>query len=559
MTTESTTWFAHEGEAKSFWPRLRVLLTALVLCRGVVMLCVLPPFEGWDEYQHVGYVEHVRQTGKAAVLWETTVPTELLNGAMAFPQPSCAVKDQLGRLGGVDYATYWNRNPDPHYFGGSNALYQAQHNALYYRLAAPLFGALGGVSHLRESVGGLRLVNVMLTAAAVWVVLGVLRKVVRREGDAALLGLALAAHPLFLMNGARVANDALGVLLATIAVGAGLSLAVGEGKRVVAHALGVGLLVGFAAMAKATNLGLIPFAAFAWLAIVARGKVSTGKGLVAGFAMAIGCLMIIQADLRFNLAHYGGLTSMQEAVVNHHKGLGRSELLATAETISWKHDLTRLWTRNLFYTGGWSFLPTHPKAARYYANAVSFGLLGWGWVWGTSLLAKRFRRDPVFTSAWVPAACVVLVVSYTLALAYHMVQSKLAWGVSTTNPWYACPALPWFLAVVSAGGLGWPLGKWLRGAIPGALAGAGLAGEAVGVWVWMLPVYAGGATGFEALRRIGTLQSHALGFTTLIAAVCGEIIVVAMIVLTGRDAARRRSMGRPAVPHLEPELVETKV
>ena len=30
------------------WRRFRVLLVGLVLCRGLVLLCVMPPFEGWD-------------------------------------------------------------------------------------------------------------------------------------------------------------------------------------------------------------------------------------------------------------------------------------------------------------------------------------------------------------------------------------------------------------------------------------------------------------------------------------------------------------------------------
>ena len=31
----------------------RLLLLGLVLARGLVYLCVMPPFEGWDECQHV--------------------------------------------------------------------------------------------------------------------------------------------------------------------------------------------------------------------------------------------------------------------------------------------------------------------------------------------------------------------------------------------------------------------------------------------------------------------------------------------------------------------------
>ena len=130
------------------WWRFRVLLVGLVLCRGLVLLCVMPPFEGWDEYQHVGYVVHVGETGRRAVLNETVVPPALVTAAVQFPQPKSAL-EQIGRLGAVDYATFWARRDPPVRKEGDVALYQAQHAPFYYRMAAPLFRALGGVADLR--------------------------------------------------------------------------------------------------------------------------------------------------------------------------------------------------------------------------------------------------------------------------------------------------------------------------------------------------------------------------------------------------------------------------
>jgi hypothetical protein len=46
-----------------FWRRFQALLVALVVCRGLMILCVLPLFEGWDKYQHIAYVQHLRKTG----------------------------------------------------------------------------------------------------------------------------------------------------------------------------------------------------------------------------------------------------------------------------------------------------------------------------------------------------------------------------------------------------------------------------------------------------------------------------------------------------------------
>ena len=133
-------------------------------------------------------------------------------------------------------------------------LYQAQHSTMFYRLALPLFEALGGVQNLRWSVAGMRLMNVGLIATAVWVSLEVLRRVVRRKRDAALIGMAMTAHPLFLMNGARVANDALGVFLATLAIASSLALVSRtDDRRLALHGATTGCLIGLAIMAKATN------------------------------------------------------------------------------------------------------------------------------------------------------------------------------------------------------------------------------------------------------------------------------------------------------------------
>ena len=539
MTPSSLSWTCHPEPSSpptASWRAFRWLLVALVLCRGLVILCVMPPFEGWDEYQHVGYIEHIRETGHAPVLWETRVPPALLAEALKFPQPACAIKDQLGALGGVGYETYW-RNPDAAgYRGGANNLYQAQHSTLAYRLAAPLFTALGGIHNLRASVAGVRLANLGITGAAVWVVLGLLRKFVIRESNAALLGIALAVHPMFLMNGARVANDALGILLATLAVAVCLGLILSDGRRLILHALGAGALIGLAVTAKATNVGLLPVAGLAWLAAIVRHRPSVSRAFIAGMALAVGSLAFVQADLRFNLAHYGSLTSMQEAVINHHKGITRSDFMRTAATIPWTKALPQLWDRDLFFTGGWSFLPTYPLALRYYRYAIYIGLLGWVWHAALRLIRVRSRNDRMFTSAWVPAAFVVIVLGYTAALAVHMVESKAAWGASTTNPWYACAALPWFLAIVSAGGLFWPLGQWGRAIAVGALMAICLGAEFIGIWGRMAPIYAGGATDFEMFRRLAWLQPRILGSATLIAAGAGEVIVLAMLVLVRRDS-----------------------
>jgi Dolichyl-phosphate-mannose-protein mannosyltransferase len=373
------------------------LLVALVVCRGMVVLSILPPFEGWDEYQHVAYVEHIRQTGQAPVVGQTTVAPALLSELVKFPHPEFAIK-QPGRVGAVDYSTFWNHDGSSgqtrsleDFRNQKVLLYQAQNSTFFYRLAAPLFAALGGIQSLRWSVAGMRLMNVGLIATAVWVSLEVLRRVVPKERDAALIGMAIAAHPLFLMNGARCSNDALGVLLATLAIASSMALASrSDDRRLASHGAITGCLIGLAIMAKATNIALIPFAATCWLIMLIRLRPKGMRASLAALALGLGILAVIQSEVRFNLSTYGSLSSMQEVLVNQRMGKTTTDLLRTASTVNWPRTISHLWDRELFFVGGWSMLPTHPRMVMLYHYLVMVGLAGWIWL-GTVLIVRRRR------------------------------------------------------------------------------------------------------------------------------------------------------------------------
>ena len=50
------------------WRAYCGLLVSLFLVRGMWLLCVIPPLEQWDEYQHVAYFQHLVEHGEAPVL-----------------------------------------------------------------------------------------------------------------------------------------------------------------------------------------------------------------------------------------------------------------------------------------------------------------------------------------------------------------------------------------------------------------------------------------------------------------------------------------------------------
>ena len=111
----------------SDWRRFCTLLLLVFLVRGVFLLSILPPFEGWDEYQHVAYVAYLVEKGCRPVLGDgNEVPRSLYAGLVQYPHPRLAI-EQLERIGAREYGIFYNGGPPTARMDGKPiVLYQAQ-------------------------------------------------------------------------------------------------------------------------------------------------------------------------------------------------------------------------------------------------------------------------------------------------------------------------------------------------------------------------------------------------------------------------------------------------
>ena len=460
------------------------------------MLCILPPFEGWDEYQHVACLQHRLERGVHPTVGGTSVPAALIQQLPGFPQPRFAL-DQIQGSGARGYAEFWNP-PEPPRGACTVALYQAQQEPLYYRLAAPVFALAGGLADLRTSVFTLRALNLLLLAAAV-VLAGVPLLHTRTAATPPTL-LAIATVPILLYSGLRVANDALALAFSMAAL---FLLDRVTGARPRCAALAAGLAAGAAICTKTTALPVVPAALTLTGLAYWRGALSPRTATHVAGAFVLGCLVVAGPGLAANVRAFGALTPMQEGLDNARAGHGTGDLVRHALALDWIEVLRRNWTRDPLWVGGWSYLRPPSWLRTAHEALLLLGLV--------AVLATG-RRPPGSTAGLRAMATAGWA---TLAIGYVSLHSSLLHGDASLTPWYLAFAWPAVLTAVIQGFYSLP---WRRvgPVLTAALITVFVAAETHGVLHRMPRAYAGAELWNGAASRLASLRPPWLGTNTLL-------------------------------------------
>jgi hypothetical protein len=139
---------------------------------------------------------------------------------------------------------------------------------------------------------------------------------------------------------------------------------------------------------------------------------------------------------------------------------------------------------------------------------------------------ERLKNDR--RSSFSLLACILFFGVTTLGLAWHAVQSKLACGIVTTNPWYAAAGFPFFFALLLLAAKALP---WRHGvlAITAALSTVFVSAEMYGA-LWQMPHEYGQSDWWQSICRVGSLQPAGFGATTLLSAAVATLLVWAVAV-----------------------------
>jgi hypothetical protein len=512
--------------AKSFsprnnWKRFCALLGIFIILRGILYLCILPPLEGWDEYQHVAYIQHLIEKNKQPLLNHAAVSRNLLSQLTAYPQPRRMV-DQTRSTGSRDYASFFDNSSEIVYHNNHPdiTLYQAQHGSLYYQIVRPLFKLSGGINNLRQSISVLRFVNLLFVVFALMVFFWFIHQVTDDRIQAALLMIVLACQPLYLINGCRVANDALAVAIGTVVIILALQRDWYDRKLLI---LLISLFLGLGIWIKMTNLPLGLFVLLTLLLGFLRKAIPLKRAITVGCTVLLLTMIANSPNLLFNLRHYGTISPIKEVMIIREKGHGVSEAFASLSKINIVEKLRRIWTRDSIWTGGWSFLYVKDMR-KWVIYSLYIAMACW-----ILRLFPSLRRPLLFPGD-VAFNLFLLVLCISIALSWKMIQSYLAWGMAGTNAWYACVGFPFFLSLAFEGAGSWS--RWGAIVFGWLMVVAYLFIEVYGAFTQMLPTYSGGATGLEAIRRIALYHPFWLGVETFIIASALFVALFCIITFT---------------------------
>jgi hypothetical protein len=485
---------------------------------------VLPPFEGWDEYQHLAYFDYLTRNEKPPEMWGACVSPNFLAVLRGFPQPAFAL-DQLRDHGARSYAAFWAGGPSRDVGDAEIVrLYSGHHGPAYYRLASPLWNYFAERGGILAQVFALRLLNLVFGTATIYVVGLSLHRVLANPTHADWVLLLVGLQPLFLVNTARVANDALAILLAAVGV---QLLLTSEGPRAWRFAIAGGFAFGVSLVVKPLCVTAIPGILAIVTAGVWGGRLTRRQAWIAGAAFFTTASVLVVGALLDNLHRHGMAMPLQEFLRNRHIHTGATDYARSILEIDWRRELYGRYAHSSLWIGGWSFLRLPLAIVRIHEALLWCSLIG-GVIglWRTVFSARSWPQN---RAAILVAATMAF--GAAAGLAFHMLQMKTAFAFVGTPVWYACSSFPWLLLLVYVGFCGWPIPN--AGAVGAAAMGLlFLVADLLGIFGVMIPQYTSAKSIQVQWDRLIALHPPGLGPPLTIFAVVGLCLVGGLVLLT---------------------------
>ena len=271
-------------------PRAQALLTVIWFAftvRTIFYCTAFPLWEGFDEYAHVGVVQHIFHFRDMPDFRAANTSREIAESRKLVPAPWLLHDDSKALL---SYEEYWRLpSPDrlerqarlrelPRAWSTEPAmpelpLYEAQQPPLYYWLLLPVYWCVKSLD-LSTQVWVLRCITALLASTAIPIAFFTARSFFAKHflDQRAALGVAVvvASLPQLAIDAFRVSNEGLAIALGSLAVL--LMIRLSDSPPSSLRGFGIGLVLGAALLTKVYFLALLPWAAFVLVRAILRDR-----------------------------------------------------------------------------------------------------------------------------------------------------------------------------------------------------------------------------------------------------------------------------------------------
>lgn len=423
---------------------LLVLVWACFLARGFFYASLFPLWEGYDEFSHFAYVQHLAVHGELPVLGQSQVSREVDESLRLVPLPWMQrqlpaphlTHDAYWKLPGEEreqrqdklrsLPAEWAQEPALEDLG---FFWEAQQPPLYYWLFSwPL--RVASNAGLPTRVMLLRWLSVLLASLVIPLGFLLARRVFGRDGPALGAVALVAAMPELMVNLCRVGNESLAIVLYTALVY--LTLKVVEGPERTGRGWLLGVILGLGLLTKAYFLTALPpltllFAWGLWRRPGERRRIFL-QGIL---ATSIAALIAGWWYWR-NLLLTGSLSGQRDDAALRDVPL--LDLLQQVPQVDWTNAVDSIFISHIWF-GNWSFLQVRSWMYHSFRYIVFLALLG------LVILVWRLWRNPSAQTSPFPPAGPLLVLAafygfFCVGLAYHVLITFVNQGVSASTGWY---------------------------------------------------------------------------------------------------------------------------
>jgi hypothetical protein len=409
------------------------------LARGLFYVSIIPMWEGFDEYAHFGFVEHLNTKWELPEADER-VSAEISSSLELVPLP-WSLRDW--KAPSVTHDAFWLLSADERSERttalkaipmdlrtqmGKDYLYEGKQPPLYYVLAASIYRGVSSTD-LATRVFVLRLFGVLLASLVVPLTFMVASEVLGRADQALGVAALITAMPGLFINVSRICNDTLAIALFSLLIYVLLKAdSWGRyGWPLISLVLTAGLLT------KAYFVAAVPAVAVA--AAMAIWKAPRQRRLrYAGLIST--CLvlgMVICGWWYLKSLSVGGPIWADAAPATSLRGA----LLSRVMEMHWRTAISVAWGSHI-WIGGWSFLGVRSWMYQVFSWVFLIGFVG-------SFVRMLLLRSRSLLLLWL------MYLGFWLSMLYHAFVNFINAGTPVTTGWYLYAVVTCQMTIVASG------------------------------------------------------------------------------------------------------------